>query len=148
MLKLLIALIVSASTINAVAAEVNKIRCEQNYDGERYIASFDREGTNLKESSEKFNSSGYVYWDETLKVLSPESVCGIPVKWSDCEFKDDVIGSTQTLEVVCRDARNVLYANLMMRIRKATNSWDMTRTCGITVSLIFSEKRFANCRVD
>ena len=148
MLKFLIALLVSATTTNALAAEVSNIRCEETSDGDREITSFDREGTSFNESSEKFNASGYVYWNQTLKVLSPESVCGIPVKWSDCEFIDDVIGPTQTLEVVCRDGRNVIYANLMMRIRKATNTWDMTRTCGITVSRIFSEKRFANCHVN
>lgn len=148
MLKFVIALLVSVTTINAVAAEVSNIRCEETYDGNRETISFDREGTSFNESSEKFNASGYVYWNQTLKVLSPESVCGIPVKWSDCQFKDDVVGSTQTLEVVCRDARNVLYANLMIRIRKAANSWDMARTCGITVSRIFSEKRFANCHVN
>ncbi len=148
MLKIWIALLVSATNINAFAADISYIRCEETYDGHREATSFDREGTTFNETSEKFNASGYVYWNQTLKVLSPESVCGIPVKWSDCEFKDDLTGSTQTLEVVCRDARNVLYANLMMSIRKATNSWDMTRTCGITVSRIFSEKRFVNCHVN
>jgi hypothetical protein len=148
MLKFLIALLVTATSINALAVEINNIHCEGDYSGEREIISFDREGTSLSESSEKFNANGYVYWSETLNVLNPESVCGIPVKWSDCEFKDDAIGPSQTLEVVCRDARNVLYANLMISIRKATDSWDMTRTCGITVSRIFNEKRFANCHIN
>lgn len=131
----------------AAMANINNIECEETSDGGRRNLTFARESFQLIESEEKVNSEGNTYWRQELVVLNEKSLCGVPIKTTDCDIKDSSIGEILTIEITCRGQNEALYANMIVSMMKIDQFWDVERMCALTISSQFRKERFSGCRI-